>query len=94
MIDLIPITFKQAGSVYLFDLTTVIEKGFDFTNDMQPNPAMLASFSGDRSYGRFGASVSFKDTDHDAVDDLIIGSPYRTEDLTEEITGGMYQHKF
>lgn len=52
--------------------------------------ALVTSFSGDRDYGHFGTSVKFRDTNGDGVQDLIIGAPFRTKDLTEEIIGGWY----
>ncbi|KAH9496841.1 Glycosylphosphatidylinositol specific phospholipase D1 [Bulinus truncatus] len=63
----------QAGSVYIYNLT-----------DLQKP---IAVFSGDRKFGRFGATVQIIDVNGDEVDDLIIGAPLRTEDFTEEITG-------
>ncbi len=90
LVDFIPITFKQAGKVYLFKLASLLKGTHNNDGNSLSNEAMIASFSGDRGYARFGMSLEFKDTNQDSVDDLVIGSPYRTQDLTEEITGGSY----
>eukprot|EP00794_Sanderia_malayensis_P010957 gene10957-12118_t len=84
LVDLIPITFNQAGRVYIFNLTTVLQSHL---TSLHAEEAALASFSGDRSYGRMGMSLGFSDVNQDSIDDLLIGSPYRTEDITEEVTG-------
>ena len=87
----VPYTFTQAGRVYLFNLTSVSAEGINIPNENVYLKHQIAStFSGDRDYGHFGMSVKFRDTNNDAFQDLIIGAPFRTEDLTEEITGGSY----
>lgn len=45
-------------------------------------------FEGDRSYARFGWQVDFMDLNLDGIDDLMLSSPFRTSDITEELTGG------
>ncbi|XP_005096368.1 phosphatidylinositol-glycan-specific phospholipase D [Aplysia californica] len=72
-VEYIPFSFPQVGSVYLYNLS----------NPVKP----IAVFNGDRRYGRFGAQVKFADLNGDFVDDLIIGAPLRTKDLTEEVVG-------
>ena len=90
-----PYTFTQAGRVYLFNLTSVSAERIDIQNERVYLKDKVASiFSGDRDYGHFGMSVKFRDTNNDAFQDLIIGAPFRTEDLTEEITGGLYSIMF
>lgn len=87
LIDMVPNTFIQAGRVYLLNFTKIFEKGIR-NEDIHKSEAVTATFSGDRSFARFGMIIDFKDTNHDSIDDLVIGSPFRTKDLTEEITGG------
>ena len=87
---MVPNTFTQAGTVYLFNLTSLVAMGADIQNEaVFLSHSLVSTFSGDRDYGHFGMSVKFKDTNNDGIQDLIIGAPFRTEDLTEEITGGM-----
>ena len=87
LIDMVPNTFIQAGRVYLVNFTKILETGIR-NEFIHKSEAVVATFSGDRSFARFGMTVDFKDANHDLIDDLIIGSPFRTKDLTEEITGG------
>ncbi|KAK7484042.1 hypothetical protein BaRGS_00024654, partial [Batillaria attramentaria] len=68
-------TFVQTGSVTLLNLT----------NLRQPP---LAVFSGDRRFSRFGSKMLFADLNGDGYDDLLIGAPLRTDDVTEEIHAG------
>lgn len=49
---------------------------------------VLATFYGDRAYGRFGEGVSFNDVDGDGVDELIVTAPRRSLDYKEEFEGG------
>ncbi|KAK0052127.1 phosphatidylinositol-glycan-specific phospholipase D [Biomphalaria pfeifferi] len=63
----------QAGAVYIYKLTDL------------KNP--ITVLSGDRKFGRFGATIKVLDVNSDGIDDLIVGAPLRTEDITEEITG-------
>ncbi|CAL1540071.1 unnamed protein product [Lymnaea stagnalis] len=69
----VPLDLEQAGSLYLYNLS----------DPQQP----ITIFNGDRKFARFGATVKFTDTNRDGVDDLIIGAPLRTDDITEELTG-------
>ncbi|KAL8584655.1 hypothetical protein ACOMHN_002384 [Nucella lapillus] len=69
------LTFSQTGTVLLLNLS----------NPYQPP---LAQFNGDRRYSRFGSQVKFFDINSDGFDDLIIGAPLRTDDITEEIYAG------
>ena len=85
----IPYTFTQAGRVYLFNLTSVNAAGTGIQNEAEfLSDKVVSTFSGDRDYGHFGMSLKFRDTNDDKFQDLIIGAPFRTEDFTEEITGG------
>ncbi|KAK3591260.1 hypothetical protein CHS0354_010625 [Potamilus streckersoni] len=70
----IPMTFSQTGAVHLVNISG-------------GNPFTRSQFEGDRRYGRFGHKVMFSDLNSDGFDDLIIGSPYRTNDITEEFEG-------
>ncbi|CAG5121091.1 unnamed protein product, partial [Candidula unifasciata] len=67
-------TFEQAGSVFLYNLSS-------------PSQSLLTVFSGDRKFGRFGQHMKFSDLNRDGYDDLIIGAPLRTDDFTEELSG-------
>jgi len=65
--------FHQAGAVLLYNMS---------------HPGTPVSvFRGDCCFGRFGAAVKFADVNRDGVDDLIIGAPLRTKDVTGEIFG-------
>ena len=88
MIDLedMPISFDQSGAIYLINLTTVLQNGHDISvKDVR----YTAIFEGDRSYARFGWSLDFTDVNHDGIKDLIFSAPFRTEDITEELQGGV-----
>ncbi|XP_065055782.1 phosphatidylinositol-glycan-specific phospholipase D-like isoform X2 [Rhopilema esculentum] len=87
LVDMVPNTFTQAGTVHLFNLTLLVRSGFHFNENLFSSSAVVGNFSGDRDYGGFGMAVKFEDTNGDSVDDIIIGAPFRTEDLTEEIVG-------
>ena len=89
--DMVPNTFTQAGTVHLFNLTLLVRSGFHFNENLFSSSAVVGNFSGDRDYGGFGMAIKFEDTNGDSVDDIIIGAPFRTEDLTEEIIGGMHR---
>lgn len=86
---MVPKVFVQAGTVFLFNLSALNNNEFHIENEaFHFSDALITTFSGDRDYGHFGTSLKFRDTNNDGIDDLIIGSPFRTEDLTEEIIGG------
>ena len=87
-INNVPHMFIQAGSVYLFNLTSLIANGGGIYNEQAHlSDEAVSTFSGDRDYGKFGMSVKFRDTNDDTFQDLLVGAPFRTEDLTEEIKG-------
>ena len=48
-----------------------------------------ALFEGDRSFARFGWSLAFTDVNMDDVKDLLFSAPFRTDDITEELIGGL-----
>lgn len=80
----LPIEFDQAGAVYIINLTTVLRLGKDVTlTDIKYN----AVFEGDRSFARYGWSLSLTDINQDGIKDLLFSAPFRTNDLTEEIHG-------
>ena len=86
----LPIDFDQAGSVYMLNLTTVLRLRKDLIlTEMEHN----AVFEGDRSFARFGWDVGLMDINQDGIKDLLFSSPFRTNDITEEIRGGMHSNK-
>uniref|UniRef100_A0A0B7B351 Integrin alpha-2 domain-containing protein n=2 Tax=Arion vulgaris TaxID=1028688 RepID=A0A0B7B351_9EUPU len=66
--------FEQVGSVFLYNISSSSQ-----------NP--ITVFNGDRRFARFGGHIKFSDVNRDGFDDLIIGAPLRTDDITEELTG-------
>lgn len=78
----IPVTFVQAGEVTLYNLTTLLEQPTNI------QASIIARYQGDRAYGRYGDVVKFVDVDGDGKDELIIASPRRSKDITEEFYGG------
>ncbi|XP_033739057.1 phosphatidylinositol-glycan-specific phospholipase D-like [Pecten maximus] len=66
----VPIHIHQAGAVFVYNITN---------NNVQ----LLATFQGDRQFGRFGIFVKFEDVNGDGIDDLMIGAPRRNEDATD-----------
>lgn len=83
----LPIPFDQSGAVYMLNLTTVLQHGKDVSiTDIK----YTVVFEGDRSFARFGWSLALTDINQDGVKDLLFSAPFRTDDLTEEITGGMH----
>ncbi|XP_044180175.1 phosphatidylinositol-glycan-specific phospholipase D-like isoform X4 [Acropora millepora] len=80
------IDFDQAGSVYMLNLTTVLHLQKDLIlTEMEHN----AVFEGDQSFARFGWDVGLMDINEDGIKDLLFSSPFRTNDITEEIRGGI-----
>lgn len=62
---------------------------YNLTNLDKPDKRqLLATFYGDRAYGRFGEIVRFGDVDGDGGDELMVSAPRRSRDFTEEIDGG------
>lgn len=73
----------------MLNLTTVLQHG----NDMSVEDISYgAIFEGDRSFARFGWSLALSDVNQDGVKDLLFSAPFRTEDITEELRGGLYQN--
>ena len=83
----LPVVFEQSGAVYMINLTTVLHLGKDVS---LADIKYAAVFEGDRSFARFGWSLDFADVNQDGMKDLLFSAPFRTDDLTEEIKGGMY----
>nr|XP_006134054.1 phosphatidylinositol-glycan-specific phospholipase D isoform X1 [Pelodiscus sinensis] len=66
----------QAGNVLMYDLTH------------GANPSLLSTFSGDRRFSRFGGDVHLSDLNNDGLDEIIVTSPLRMEDITSVLFGG------
>nr|XP_038029864.1 phosphatidylinositol-glycan-specific phospholipase D isoform X2 [Anas platyrhynchos] len=66
----------QAGLALVYDLT-------DSTK-----PSLLSTFSGDRRFSRFGGDICLSDLDNDGLDEMIVTSPLRTNDITTVLFGG------
>ncbi|XP_070562446.1 phosphatidylinositol-glycan-specific phospholipase D-like [Ptychodera flava] len=77
LVEDISVTFNQAGRLYLYNVSSLAK-----------TPTPVASFSGDRSYARFGGKIFLQDVTGDDIDDIIVGAPFRIDDLTEELYGG------
>jgi len=82
-----PVHFDQSGAIYIINLTTVLQHGNDRSIE---DIGYAAMFEGDRSFARFGWSLALTDVNQDGVDDLLFSAPFRTEDITEELRGGLY----
>ncbi|XP_021244243.1 phosphatidylinositol-glycan-specific phospholipase D [Numida meleagris] len=66
----------QAGLALVYDLA-------DSTK-----PSLLSTFSGDRRFSRFGGDTYLSDLDNDGLDEMIVTSPLRTNDITTVLFGG------
>ncbi|XP_069128392.1 phosphatidylinositol-glycan-specific phospholipase D-like [Argopecten irradians] len=66
----VPVNIHQAGAVFVYNITN---------NNVQ----LLATFHGDRQFGRFGIFVKFEDVNADGIEDLMIGAPRRNYDATD-----------
>lgn len=73
----LPITLEQAGQVHLLSLKMLAYK----KNVILSEAEYVTLFEGDRNYGKFGWHTSWQDVNGDGFIDLVLGSPYRTEDL-------------
>lgn len=82
-----PVQFDQSGAIYIINLTAVLQHGNDMSIKDINDAAM---FEGDRSFARFGWSLALTDVNQDGVEDLLFAAPFRTEDITEELRGGLY----
>uniref|UniRef100_A0A8D0GVE1 Phosphatidylinositol-glycan-specific phospholipase D n=1 Tax=Sphenodon punctatus TaxID=8508 RepID=A0A8D0GVE1_SPHPU len=65
----------QAGSALMYDLRD------------SSKPSLLSIFSGDRRFSRFGGDVHLRDLDNDGLDEVVVASPLRTEDITSVLYG-------
>ncbi|KAK4826098.1 hypothetical protein QYF61_005128 [Mycteria americana] len=75
-ISFISSVLHQAGLALVYDLT-------DSTK-----PSLLSTFSGDRMFSRFGGDVYLSDLDNDGLDEMIVTSPLRTNDISTILFGG------
>jgi len=82
-----PVQFDQSGAIYMINLTTVLQHGNVMSIE---DISYAAMFEGDRSFARFGWSLALTDVNQDGVEDLLFSAPFRTEDITEELKGGLY----
>lgn len=70
----------------MLNLTTVLHLQKDLIlTEMEHN----AFFEGDQSFARFGWDFGLMDINQDGIKDLLFSSPFRTNDITEEIRGGI-----
>ncbi|XP_074002601.1 phosphatidylinositol-glycan-specific phospholipase D isoform X2 [Numenius arquata] len=69
-ISFISSVLHQAGLALVYDLT----------NSTQPS--LLSTFSGDRRFSRFGGDIYLSDLDDDGLDEMIVTSPLRSNDIT------------
>ena len=60
----------------------------DYSDDVESH--IIARYQSDRAYSRFGEVLEFTDVNLDGRDELIIASPRRSEDWTEESHGGKF----
>ncbi|XP_041456952.1 phosphatidylinositol-glycan-specific phospholipase D-like [Lytechinus variegatus] len=89
------VKLTDAGQVTLYTLdispsTHVSPSGSSPTRMLRYHPKMIslhpiALYEGDRQYGRFGGELMFDDITGDGIDDLIVGAPFRTQDISEEL---------
>ena len=84
----VPSMFEQAGKVFLLSLKTLAEKH----DVIMSRTDYMSLFEGNLSFGRFGWLVTWQDVNKDGFDDLILGSPYQTQDVynTPGEEGGVY----
>uniref|UniRef100_A0A8B9SEM8 Phosphatidylinositol-glycan-specific phospholipase D n=1 Tax=Apteryx owenii TaxID=8824 RepID=A0A8B9SEM8_APTOW len=75
-ISFISSVLRQAGLALMYDLTD------------SAKPSLLSIFSGDRRFSRFGGDVYLSDLDNDGLDEMIVTSPLRTNDITTVLFGG------
>ncbi|OXB54446.1 hypothetical protein ASZ78_003581, partial [Callipepla squamata] len=66
----------QAGLALVYDLAE------------STKPSLLSTFSGDRRFSRFGGDTYLSDLDNDGLDEMIVTSPLRTNDITTVLFGG------
>ncbi|XP_025907906.1 phosphatidylinositol-glycan-specific phospholipase D-like, partial [Nothoprocta perdicaria] len=66
----------QAGLAFMYELTESAQ------------PSLLSIFSGDRRFSRFGGDVFLSDLDNDGLDEIIVTSPLRTNEITTILLGG------
>ncbi|XP_065607809.1 phosphatidylinositol-glycan-specific phospholipase D isoform X2 [Cyrtonyx montezumae] len=66
----------QAGLALVYDLAD------------NTKPSLLSTFSGDRRFSRFGGDIYLNDLDNDGLDEMIVTSPLRTNDITTVLFGG------
>jgi hypothetical protein len=74
----VPSTFEQAGQVFLLSLKVLTEKHHVI---LSRGAEYVSLFEGNLSFGRFGWHVTWQDLNNDGFDDLILGSPYQTQDV-------------
>ncbi|KAK2566631.1 Phosphatidylinositol-glycan-specific phospholipase D [Acropora cervicornis] len=81
---MLAVSAATQSSVYMLNLTRVLRLRKDLIlTEMEHN----AVFEGDRSFARFGWDVGLMDINQDGIKDLLFSSPFRTNDITEEIRG-------
>ncbi|XP_042317562.1 phosphatidylinositol-glycan-specific phospholipase D isoform X2 [Sceloporus undulatus] len=76
----IPSVLHQAGTAFMYDLVE------------STKPFLLSSFSGDRSFSRFGGDVHLSDLNNDGLDEIIVTSPLRSKDIVAGMFEGEAAH--
>ncbi|XP_075441702.1 phosphatidylinositol-glycan-specific phospholipase D [Ascaphus truei] len=69
-IAFIPRELHHAGAAIIYELKA------------RTAPSPLSTFSGDRAFSLFGADVHLSDLDNDGLDEVILTSPLRADDIT------------
>ncbi|XP_075069248.1 phosphatidylinositol-glycan-specific phospholipase D isoform X2 [Mixophyes fleayi] len=68
-------TLKHAGTATVYELKR------------KTDPSPLCTLRGDRSFSRFGTKLHLSDLDDDGLDEIIVSSPLRTDDITPMLFG-------
>ncbi|XP_028400201.1 phosphatidylinositol-glycan-specific phospholipase D-like [Dendronephthya gigantea] len=73
----VPSKFEQAGKVFLLSLEMLVER----YHVRVPGTEYVSCFEGNLDFGRFGWRVLLQDVNNDGLSDLIVGSPYQTQNV-------------
>ncbi|XP_029446629.1 phosphatidylinositol-glycan-specific phospholipase D [Rhinatrema bivittatum] len=80
---------QDSTSRLAFISTHLPQAGATFVYELEPAtaPSYRSSLSGDRRFSRFGGDVHLSDLDHDELDEIIVSSPLRSDDITSVLYG-------